>query len=237
MQIAVDICRQSDPDGQAPHLLNRVQDKVVQDADDTYASSSLSSILTQFTHSEGTGTWSLIEASQRHISAPTIAAAHFLRIASSDRAQRLSVNKALGDDIGGAKKQNLSDPDRSAFLKDLKDATYCVFLAAFAQGLNLIARTSADEAWGVRLDSCIRIWRAGCIIQADYIANLLQPLLEKDAECLNLLALQAFADEVKRTIPALKRVVSQAVLWDAHMCVHHAASLHTPTHQQHIVQP
>jgi 6-phosphogluconate dehydrogenase len=187
-------------------------------------------------HSEGTGTWSLIEASQRHVSAPTIAAAHFLRIASSDRSQRLVVNKALGDDIGGAKKQNLSDTDRSAFLKDLKDATYCVFLAAFAQGLNLIARTSAEEEWGVRLDSCIHIWRAGCIIQADYIANLLQPLLEKDVGCLNVLTLQAVADEVKRTIPALKRVVSQAVLWDAHMYVYHVASLHTLTQQYYIVQ-
>jgi 6-phosphogluconate dehydrogenase len=35
VEIAVDVCRQPDPSGRAPHLLNRVQDKVVQDADDT----------------------------------------------------------------------------------------------------------------------------------------------------------------------------------------------------------
>jgi 6-phosphogluconate dehydrogenase len=168
---------------------------------------------------EGTGTWSLAEASQRHISSPTIAAAHFLRLASADRAQRLTVNEMLGNDIGGAKTQHLSDADRDAFVKDLKDAIYCTFLAAFAQGLNLIARASDDEEWGVKLNECIHIWRGGCIIRAAHIADLLQPLLEKDPGCRNLLALKPVAEEIRRTWPALKRVVARGIEWDAHMSV------------------
>jgi 6-phosphogluconate dehydrogenase len=113
----------------------------------------------------------------------------------------------------------VADEDKTAFVADLKDAVYCAFLAAFAQGLNLIARASDDEGWGVKLHECIHIWRAGCIIRAAHIADLLQPLLERHAGCTNVLALQPVADEIRRTAPALKRVVARGVEWDAHMFV------------------
>jgi 6-phosphogluconate dehydrogenase len=48
-----------------------------------------------------------MEASQRHVAAPTIAAAHFLRLASSDRAERLAVVEALGQNMGAARKQQI----------------------------------------------------------------------------------------------------------------------------------
>lgn len=202
VEIAVEICRQPDPDGAAPHLLNRVQDKVVQDADDT----------------EGTGVWCAADAARRHVAAPTIAAAHFFRVASADRAQRLQVADALGDEIGGAKKAVLADArERAAFVEDVRVAVYAAFLAAFAQGLNLIARASADEGWGVRLADCMRIWRAGCIIRAEHIADLVQPLVEAAPGTTNVLTLQPFADELRRAVPALKRVVQRGVEWDAHM--------------------
>lgn len=202
IEIGVDVCRQPDPDGEAPHLLNKVQDKVVQDADD----------------SEGTGTWCVAETVRRHVSAPTISAAHAFRIASADRAQRLIVADALGDEIGGAQKAVIQDEKEQAeFVEDLRVAVYAAFLAAFAQGLNLIARANVDEGWGVKLRDCIRIWRAGCIIRSEYIADLVQPLVERELEVRNVLMLQPFADEVKRAFPALKRVVLRGTEWNAHM--------------------
>jgi 6-phosphogluconate dehydrogenase len=136
VEIAVDICRQSDPSGHAPHLLNTIQDKVVQDADDT----------------EGTGTWCAAEAVRRHVSAPTIIAAHFLRVASADRAQRLEVADAIGNEVGGAMKAVITDEEeKKKFEKDLRLAVYASFLVAFAQGMNLIIRASNDEKWNIKL--------------------------------------------------------------------------------------
>jgi len=167
--------------------------------------------------SEGTGVWSVMEAAKRHVSAPTIASAHFFRIASSDRAQRLQVVASLGEDLGAARKQHLDDAARSAFVEDLRLAVYCACLASFAQGLNLIARASSDEQWGVDLASCIRIWREGCIIRSEHIADVLQPPLEQERGVRNVLALQPVGEEVRRTFPQLRSVVGRASEWNAHI--------------------
>lgn len=165
----------------------------------------------------GTGFWTVMEAAKRHVSAPTISSAHFFRIASSDRAQRMQVVGALGQDIGAARKQHVEEAFRERFIEDLRLGAYCACLASFAQGMNLIARASKDEGWGVDLAKCIQIWREGCIIRSEGIADLLQPLYEREAGVVNTLTLQAVADEIKRTIPSLQRVVKHGLEWNAHM--------------------
>ncbi|OSX60775.1 hypothetical protein POSPLADRAFT_1057703 [Postia placenta MAD-698-R-SB12] len=201
INIGADICGRHHPEGPPSHVLNEVQDKVVQDADD----------------SEGTGVWSVMEAARRHVSAPTISSAHFFRIASADRSQRLCVVENLGQDLGAARKQQVDDGFRDNFLEDLRLAVYCACLASFVQGLNLIARASEDEGWEVGLANCIRIWREGCIIRSEYIADLLQPVLEREGKIMNVLTLKPVGDEIRRTFPALKRVVATALEWNAHI--------------------
>ena len=158
-----------------------------------------------------------MEAAKRHVSAPTIATAHFFRIASADRAERMKVVEALGASIGAARKQHVEDKFKAEFIEDLRLAVYCACLASFTQGLNLIARASTDEGWNVSLASCIRIWREGCIIRSEYIADLFQPLLEKEPGTRNMLTLQPVADEIKRTIPHLRKVVHYGLEWNAHV--------------------
>lgn len=203
VSIGADICSRHKEDGRG-HILNEVQDKVVQDADD----------------SEGTGVWTVVEAATRHVSAPTIAASHFLRIASADRAERLQVFDQVGG-LAAAKKQHLSEEEKKAFLEDLRQAVYCAFVCSFIQGLNLVGRANKDEAWGVKLSTCIRIWREGCIIQSEALADILQPLFEKKEAAgesvTNLWLLPEVTAEVKRTYPSLRRVVMKALEWDAHV--------------------
>ncbi|KAI0349982.1 6-phosphogluconate dehydrogenase decarboxylating [Trametes cingulata] len=199
--IAADICRRRKENGQSGHVVNEVQDKVVQDADD----------------SEGTGFWTVVEAANRHVSAPTISSAHFFRIASSDRAQRMQVVEALGEGIGAARKQHVDEKFKNEFIEDLRLAAYCATLASFAQGMNLIARASKDEGWGVNLARCIQIWREGCIIRSEYIADLLEPLYEKAPEVLNTLTLPPVAEEIRRTLPHLQKVVKYGLEWNAHI--------------------
>lgn len=145
-----------------------------------------------------------MEAAHRHVSAPTIAAAHFYRIASANRDERLRFFDLIGG-AAAAKKQHLEE--RAEFIEDLREAVYCGFLASYAQGMNLIARASYDKKWGVKLDDCIQIWRAGCIIESEHIADLLQPVFEKEQGMKNVLLAASVAAEIKRTMPALKKVV------------------------------
>jgi 6-phosphogluconate dehydrogenase len=110
-------------------------------------------------NTEGTGFWSVMEAGSRHVSSPTIAAGHFMRVASGNREQRLKVAEMLK-----MPEPHRIDTKKEEFIEDLRRAVYASFLCSFAQGLELIARTSKDEGWNVDLATRIHIWRAGCII-------------------------------------------------------------------------
>ncbi|KAI2682667.1 hypothetical protein DTO012A7_8108 [Penicillium roqueforti] len=87
VDIAVDMLRAKTSSGRLDgsndskenYMLDEVLDKVVQDDDDT----------------EGTPYWNMMESASRHISTPTLATAHYLRIASGNRAERLLAAKKL----------------------------------------------------------------------------------------------------------------------------------------------
>lgn len=191
--------------GNGQHVLDEVLDKVVQDDDDT----------------EGTGYWSVMEAAEYHVSAPTIAAAQFLRVASGNRAQRIKVS----DNLKLARPQalHIQEGKKDEFIEELRCATYATILVAYCQGLELIARASRTEDWSIDLAVCIRIWRAGCIIQSDHITDLLEPILAGNsksrdpATIVNMKLIQEVADELRRNFGPLKETVSKGVITDAYM--------------------
>ena len=185
----------SDADG---YVLDDVLDKVVQDDDDT----------------EGTPYWSVMETALRHVSGPTLAAGHYLRIASGNRKERVCVAKKLGlpspSRIQGIK-------DRAACVEKLRQAVYCSFLASFCQGLEVIARASLDEGWNIHLGDCLQIWRGGCIVQSEYIADLLQPPLMADRHLSNLKLIDNVAQELRRNFEPLKEIVLQGTSADQYL--------------------
>ncbi|KAL3471538.1 6-phosphogluconate dehydrogenase [Aspergillus californicus] len=174
--------------GRDGYVLDDVLDKVVQDDDNT----------------EGTPYWSVMESAARHISAPTIATAHYMRIASGNRAERLEVAKKLRipgpTPIRGMK-------NFEAFKEHLRRTLYASFLASFCQGLEMIARTSEDEGWNVDLSKCLQIWRAGCIIRSEGIADILQPALADKKDLKNMKYIDKVAEELHRTYGSVKEIV------------------------------
>lgn len=108
-----------------------IEDKAVQDVDNT----------------EGTGVRTLKELSERHVGGPTIAAAHFLRVISADKNQRLDVANNVRIKQPSPV-PNLSDGDKVAWAEKIRLATYGTVLAFFIQGCNLIARQSKSQKWG-----------------------------------------------------------------------------------------
>ncbi|KAG9858396.1 6PGD-domain-containing protein, partial [Aureobasidium melanogenum] len=196
VKIGADICRTKDPKN-GERVLETVEDKVVQDV----------------TGEEGTGIWSNEEAVGEHIPAPTLSSAHFFRLASADRAQRDRAQKAFGGDFPA---QKLDVKDKAGFVEDLRRATYTACLAAYVQGINIIDHKNKEVHWNINFSEVLQIWRAGCIIQADYIASLLEPIFAefRNKDTMNLLFEETIANDLKKGQPALKRVVVQAVSGD-----------------------
>ncbi|KAM0444373.1 hypothetical protein ACHAO4_010216 [Trichoderma viride] len=204
VRIASEICKTRKPtDGktagqESGHVLDEVLDKVVQDDDG----------------SEGTPTWSIMESATRHVSCPTLAAGFYLRVASGNREERLQIADTFS--VPGPK--SIQDiKDRSQMIEDLRKAVYCAFLASYCQGLELIARASNDEGWNIDLSECIRIWRAGCIIQSEFIADLLEPRLKENRTLTNIKLDSSVGRELQCSYSALKQIVSRGIAADHYL--------------------
>lgn len=226
--IAADICTKRDSSSSlgetassdnADHVLSTVVDKVVQDVDD----------------SEGTGTWTVMESARLHISAPSIAAAHFFRLASAERAARLTARKNLklqAPPNGPRRTFSIEEKDR--FVEDARKAILASFLASWAQGLQIIARKSDQKGWNVSLQTCSKIWRAGCIIASDGLIEILGPLVKDFDEqarvhsdnagesrpndaASTIPAHPALTSRLEASLPGLRSVVLSGVERDAYI--------------------
>lgn len=188
-------------------VLATIEDKVVQDV----------------TGEEGTGIWSNIEAVAEHIPAPTLTVAHYLRLASADRRQRARAKETIG---GEYTPQKMDVKDKDAFLEDLRLATYGSCLAAYIQGINIIDRANHEKHWNINFHEILQIWRAGCIIQEDYLSDVLEPIFAdyKSKKTVNLLFEPTIMKDMKKSKPSLQRVVAQAVQTD-HVVAAMGASL------------
>lgn len=81
------------------------------------------------------------------------------------------------------------------------------------QGINIIDAANKQKRWNIDFKEVLQIWRAGCIIQADQISEMLQPIFDdfKHHETMNLLFEKSVAQDLKKSFPSLKRIVAAAV--------------------------
>ncbi|KAI9821061.1 MAG: hypothetical protein M1827_003794 [Pycnora praestabilis] len=195
IKIAADICRTKDKDGKL--VLASVQDKVVQDVDG----------------SEGTGIWSNEEAIRLHVAAPTLSTAHSIRLASAYRGQREHVQATFGGEFSPENITFESASQKQEFLEDLRQAVYATCLAAYVQGMIIIDEADKENKWSINFSNVIQIWRAGCIIQADYIADMLDEIFSNSGKggSKNLLYDHPVANDLKKSFPALRRIVAKGV--------------------------
>lgn len=185
-----------------------MQDKVSQDVDD----------------SEGTGVWTVSESAHLHIPTPTISSAHYYRIASANRVERLALFELIGGEVAAAKKQH-SLTNKDDFIKTtIRRGVHAGFLASFAQGINLISKASAVHNWGVSIPDCIAVWRDGSIIKDDSIFDLILKVYQsKEVNKENLLLNPEFALNIKTNLPHLRELVLRGTEWDAHVPALHAS--------------
>jgi 6-phosphogluconate dehydrogenase len=174
----------------------------------------LDKVVQDVTGEEGTGIWGNTEAIETHVPAFTLNTSHALRLASAYRGDRERANSVSG---GGFPPQKLSPSNREEFIEDLRKATYAGCLASYIQGLNVISRASQQHGWNINYANVWKIWRAGCIIQSDYISEkILGPVLlsNPSPEDINLVFNPRTMDDVRKTYPSLRRVVAAAVETD-----------------------
>ncbi|MCO5730188.1 NADP-dependent phosphogluconate dehydrogenase [Rhizobium sp. SSA_523] len=156
---------------------------------------------------KGTGKWSVIEAQNLGVAAMGIEAAVAGRILSSQKVERIAAEKVLGlpDTVA------FPATDGVSFLADLENALLAAKVGAYAQGFAVMAAASKEYGWNLPMPTIARIWRAGCIIRSQFLDEITSAF-SKDPDVANLIVTPAFAQLVKESDGALRRVVSTAAM-------------------------
>ena len=153
---------------------------------------------------KGTGRWTVQEAAEQSVAAPTIAAALDTRYISGRKSERVEAEKILQ----GPSEKPIVDKDQ--VIKDLQAALYCAKVVSYAQGLNIIKAASDKMGWNVDQALCAQMWRGGCIIRARLLAKI-QAAVTKNPNLPNLMVDPTFASELNARHMAWRRVVSLGV--------------------------
>mmetsp|Transcript_6364 Transcript_6364/g.14371 ORF Transcript_6364/g.14371 Transcript_6364/m.14371 type:complete len:491 (-) Transcript_6364:176-1648(-) len=156
---------------------------------------------------KGTGRWTIQEAAERSVAAPTMAASLDARYISARKDERVKASSILkGPDMTSAE----IPVHKGQMLDDLKAALYASKVCSYAQGLGIIKSASDDMVWNVNLSECARLWKGGCIIRAALLQKI-QDALARDATLPNLVLDPVIAGELNERTAAWRRVVVVAI--------------------------
>jgi 6-phosphogluconate dehydrogenase len=150
---------------------------------------------------KGTGRWTIQEAAERCVAAPTMAAALDARFLSGIKEERAAAAKVL---VGPTE---LPKVDKAQLIADVRAALYAAKICSYAQGMNLIREAGRALGWRIDHGECARIWKGGCIIRAKFLDRI-KSAYDRNGELPSLLVDPAFADEINARQPAWRRVVA-----------------------------
>jgi 6-phosphogluconate dehydrogenase len=153
---------------------------------------------------KGTGKWMSQNAFDVGAPIPTINAAVVARIVSALKTERVRASQVLS---GPSAKYS---GKRDTLIAAARDALYASKVTSYAQGLAQLRLASAEYKYDLDAGEIARIWRAGCIIRARLLGDIMNAF-HRDAGLVNLLLDQAFADAVQSRQESWRLVVQTAV--------------------------
>ena len=154
---------------------------------------------------KGTGKWTVQDAAEIGSPIPVIASSVEARLISSDKAGRAVTTKLLAGPSGPN-----GTVDKKKLIADVRAALYCAKACSYAQGMNLLRNASNVREWGINLGELARIWKAGCIIRAQFLGRI-KEAYDRDANLTNLLIDSGFRKELGERQDGWRSTVAQAV--------------------------
>jgi 6-phosphogluconate dehydrogenase len=153
---------------------------------------------------KGTGKWASQNALDVGAPIPTINAAVESRILSGLKTQRINASRIIngpGPEYHG---------NRQSLIDAARDALYASKITSYAQGLQLLHIASQEYQYGLNLGDIVKIWRAGCIIRARLLSDILIAF-QRDPTLINLLLDEHFCEAVESRQENWRLVIQTAV--------------------------
>jgi len=115
---------------------------------------------------KGTGKWTSQNALDIGVAIPTITAAVDGRIISSMKEERMAASKLI------SRPATAYGGDQQKIINAVRAALYSSKICSYAQGMALLKKASVEYGYDLNLSEIARIWRAGCIIQANLLNDI-----------------------------------------------------------------
>ncbi len=142
--------------------------------------------------SKGTGKWTSIEALQQERNASLLTAAFQARIMSGMQTWRSEF-----------KEMTAEEPAKTISEEVIYQAYLIAKTEVYAQGFDLYQDASIRYNWDLELSSIARIFRAGCIIQAELLQDIMKAYSD-NPKLDHLLMYPQFYERAKENLDALK---------------------------------
>ncbi|HZZ42545.1 MAG TPA: NADP-dependent phosphogluconate dehydrogenase [Tepidisphaeraceae bacterium] len=184
IEITAKVINFPDPDGSGKPLVEMILDKA---------------------GAKGTGKWTNQVALDLGIAIPTIAAAVDGRNISSLKDQRQIAAKQLT-----GPQPTILKGDLKSFINDVRSALYCSKICSYAQGFALLAEADKQFKYGINFPEVARIWKAGCIIRAVFLDDIMK-VYKEEKEVPNLLLAKRFTDAISSRQDSWRRTVCTAI--------------------------
>jgi len=153
---------------------------------------------------KGTGKWTSQVALDLGIPAQTIADAVFARMLSALKQERVAASALLEGP------QPRFAGDRSATLEMIRRALFSSKICSYAQGFQLLRAADAEFKWNLNFGTIALLWRAGCIIRAQFLGKI-KDAYQRNPTLANLLLDPYFAERVNSYQGDWRAVVAAAV--------------------------
>jgi len=153
---------------------------------------------------KGTGRWTVQEAAEMSVAAPTMAASLDARYISARKSERVLAETILKGP------SHINTVDKNKLISDLECALYASKVCSYAQGCGLIKAASEARGWDVDLKLCAKLWKGGCIIRAALLQKI-QDAFTRDEGLKNLMTDPLFAAELNDAGKGWRGAVSTAL--------------------------
>lgn len=154
---------------------------------------------------KGTGKWTSQSSLDLGEPLSLITESVFARYLSSLKEQRVAASKVLT----GPKATPVSG-DQAEFIEKVRRALYLGKIVSYAQGFSQLKAASKENNWDLHYGEIAKIFRAGCIIRAQFLQKITDAYAA-DADIANLLLAPYFKQIADEYQQALRDVVSYAV--------------------------
>lgn len=154
---------------------------------------------------KGTGKWTSQSALDLGIPLTLITESVFARYISFLKDQRVAASKVLTGPVLKA-----VEGDKKEFIEKVRRALYLGKIVSYAQGFQQLKAASEEYNWDLNYGEIAKIFRAGCIIRAQFLQKITDAY-NQDAKIANLLLAPYFKQIADEYQQALRDVVCYGV--------------------------